>query len=83
MMYGLYNGYGYCNGMDGFGGSFGGTIMMVFFWVFLMGLIIWVIREIRTSHNKSNSHALDILNERYAKGEINRKEFEEMKKDIK
>lgn len=32
--------------------------------------------------NKVNSSAIDILNSRYAKGEINKEEYERMKKDI-
>ena len=44
MMYGLYNGY------DGWGagsmmGWFGGGIMMIVFWVLLIALIVWIVRE--------------------------------------
>ena len=80
-MYGLYNGYegwGIGNMMDWFGGG----IMMVAFWVLLIALIVWVIREISGKNSRSNSNALEILKERYAKGEIDKKEFEEKKKDL-
>lgn len=57
-----------------------GAVFMVIFWV----LIIWgAIRLFRkTSHYRGGSHALDILKERYAKGEITKHEFETMKKDL-
>lgn len=70
----------------GFG--FGG----VFMWVF-WGLIIWAVfalmrqggcGHIGNSHSRpdSKNSALDILKERYAKGEIAKEEFERMKNDI-
>ena len=80
-MYGLYNGYeGW--GIGNMMGWFGGGIMMVAFWVLLIALIVWVIREIGGKNSRSNSNALEILKERYAKGEIDKKEFEEKKKDL-
>ena len=74
------------------GGGFGfGWIFMLVFW----GLVIWgIIALVRggTGHgcwgghnhdgHKQNNNALDILKERYAKGEINKEEFEAKKKDL-
>lgn len=85
-------GYFYNNMMGGFG--FFGFFFMIIFW----GLVIWAIfaflrcmsggRCCGLGHDghkqdgeKKNS-ALDILKEKYAKGEINKKEFEEKKKDL-
>jgi len=82
MMYGFYNDYG------GWGGNmmgwFGGGIMMVAFWVLIIAFIFWIVREVsgKNSNSKSNSNALDILKERYAKGEISKEEFEAKKKDL-
>ena len=84
MMYGLFNGYG------GYGGGgFGGMLMMFLFW----GLVIWVVVSLirgkghmcghgRHDGHGTNNSSLDILKERYAKGEIDKKEFEEKKKDL-
>ncbi|MDO8575564.1 MAG: SHOCT domain-containing protein [bacterium] len=82
MMYGLYsNNWGY-NMMNG---TIGG-IMMIFFWILLVIFIVWVVKEIsgKNSHTNSasNSRAIDILKERYAKGEIDKQEFEAKKKDL-
>ena len=65
-----------------FGGV--GMIMMVFFWglviLAIVALVRWAISQ--TAGAGSSKSALDILKERYAKGEINKKEFETKKKDL-
>lgn len=70
----------------GFGGMFM-MLPMLIFW----GLIIWgaitLVRKFSTnqSHNPQAQPvqtALEILKERYAKGELSRDEFERMKKEI-
>jgi uncharacterized membrane protein len=51
-------------------------------------LIVGIIRHFAANHEESeengesHNRALDILKERYAKGEITSKEFEKMKKEI-
>lgn len=83
MMYGLYDDYGW--GVGSMMGWYGGGIMMIIFWALLIALIVWVVREAggRHSHSAhSGSQALDILKERYAKGDISKEEFETKKKDI-
>ena len=84
-MYRLYN-YDNWGAGNSFGWLGGGLMMlaMVAFWVLIIGLVAWLIRNVRGDvfrHGK-NSDALDILRERYARGEIDKKEFEEKKKDL-
>lgn len=70
----------YYNHMYGVGG-FGGFWMLIF-WVALIAFIVWAVREVSGRKTSDKSKALDILKERYAKGEIDKKEFEEKKKDL-
>lgn len=64
------------------------AIFSIIWVVILITVIIAAIRWIRGKplwHNHGywgGNSALDILNERYAKGEINKQEFEEKKKDL-
>lgn len=62
-----------------------GLIVTVIIWVLVIVGTIVVIRILANSHQtslRSENRALAILKERYAKGELTKKEFEEMKKDI-
>ena len=46
-------------------------------------LVRWVLDQTTTQQRgRSEDSALDILNKRYARGEINREEYEEKKKDL-
>lgn len=63
-------------------GWFGG-IFMLFFWVLLIVAIVYFIRWlIKSETGSKNNSALEILQQRYAKGEIEKKEYEEKKKDL-
>ena len=74
------------NNMMNFGYGFGffGWIFMVLWWVLIIAAVIalvkWLANQLRGG--SSGKSALDILKERYAKGEINKEEFEEKKKDL-
>ena len=56
--------------------------MMVVMMALMIALIVWVVRALDGKHPHANSHALDILRERYAKGEISKEEFESKKKNL-
>ena len=61
---------------------FGGVAMFVF-WGTIIGLIIWgITRWTRNSRWQDTKSPIDIARERYAKGEITRDQFEQIKKDL-
>ena len=72
-------------GYDGFGGGMMG-IGMLLFWGVIIAVIVLVVRGAggswRSGGSEREKSALDILRERYARGEIDRKEFEERKRDL-
>ena len=75
-------------GMWGMGG-FGGMIMMILFWAVIIVGAILIIRYFTAGHGGAGQvdgpisrerDPLEILKERYAKGEIDSQEFEERKR---
>lgn len=70
---------------DMFGWGLGGGLMMILFWAALIFVIVWIVKETKGGNSSDSPRfksALDILKNRYAKGEIDKKEFEEKKKDL-
>ena len=86
--YGPYGLMGYSNGWGD------GEWMMIFsgiFWLILLALavaaVVWIMRTSSHGphyllHAGGRSSGLDILEERYARGEINREEYLQKKRDI-
>ena len=86
-----WQGYGY-GGMMGSGmmGGFGAMGLMSVFWVVVLGAIIWAVVAAARGAGQSggsdsvgrSESALEVLKRRYARGEINKAEYEEKKKDL-
>jgi putative membrane protein len=80
---GMMGGYGMGHGMGWFG-----FVFMIVFWVLvavaIVLLIRWLILSTRSAGQggRRENTALDILRERYARGEIGKEEFEEKKRDL-
>jgi len=78
----------------GFGGL--GLIFMLFFWVIVIGLAVWFLGYLfprvtsgtpfqpsaPAQRSAPSESALEILKQRYARGEISKAEFEEMRRDL-
>ena len=74
--------------MGGYGmaGGFGG-LLMILWWVLIIVGIVVLVKWMGTSFDKGgqvggSKTALDILNERYARGEIDEQEFQKKKRDL-
>ena len=77
--------------MHGFGFGFGpwGWVVMILFWGLLILGGVWLIRSALSGWANNPPHrpdtgqnAREILDRRYAHGEIDRNEYEIMKKDL-
>lgn len=63
--------------------AWGGPIFMFIFWILIIILLVLLIRRLLQSGSTSGGEsALDILKKRYARGEINKEEFETKKRDL-
>ncbi|MBK5103858.1 MAG: SHOCT domain-containing protein [Burkholderiales bacterium] len=75
-------------GYDGFGyGGIGMGIGMLFFWGLIIAAIVMLVRGFGAKSGGGEPRlrektALDILGERYARGEIDKAEFEEKRRDL-
>jgi putative membrane protein len=67
-------------------------LLMLVFWLLLIGgagaLVVWVVRRLATYPRGGQppfappDEALEVLRQRYAKGEISREEYERIRQDL-
>lgn len=57
-----------------------GWMMMAAFWLVVIALVIWAVRSTTGSPPRDENQALRILDERFARGEIDQDEYEERRR---
>jgi putative membrane protein len=88
----MWRGFGGPEVVHSGGWGIAGMVIMGIFWALVIGAIVWGFIRMRRhgccmhgEHHGYYDHgnnALDIAKERYAKGEIDEKEFEKIKKAL-
>jgi putative membrane protein len=82
----MMDSYGYGHGPE----SIWGWVMMLVWVLVIVLVVLVVVRTLKGQHSHGMHHmhsghgvdAIDIVKERYAKGEINKEQFEQLKKDL-
>lgn len=74
----MFGGYG----SMGYGGI--GMIFMFLFWGLIIGLIVLLIKQaISKSNSTQDENPIDIVKQRYAKGEISKQEFDRLMSELR
>jgi putative membrane protein len=63
-----------------------GWAWMIIFWGAIIALVVWVVRRLSqptSAFTGDRSLPMEIAKARYARGEITREQFEELKKDLR
>jgi putative membrane protein len=85
MGYGYGPQWGMMGGWGGYGGGFGMIIWLIIL-IAIVALVVWLVRSAASPgmHHMPprRSSGLDVLEERYARGEINRDEYLQKKRDL-
>ncbi|MCS5423147.1 MULTISPECIES: SHOCT domain-containing protein [Psychrilyobacter] len=77
----MMHGFGYGNSM-----FMGGGIFMFIFWILIAVLIVSLLKDSslgKNRHSKQSETPMEILKKRYAKGEITREQYQNMKEKLK
>ena len=73
-----YDGYGLMGGVGGFG-----MVIGILFWIGLIALAIWGANRLFSVQGRGvGDSALEILKQRYARGEITGAEFQRARQDL-
>lgn len=67
------------------GGGFGFGIPglgMIFFWGLIILLVVWAVRGLDSGTRDGGRTAREILDERFARGEIDQQEYEQRKREL-
>ena len=62
-----------------------GSVWMVVIWAFIIGLVVWVTKQIspgRSGGNPGMETPMEIAQKRLARGEINKEQFEELRDSL-
>ena len=59
-----------------------GGIWMVIFWGAIIWLIVWGVGQVSGGGRRSDDSPLEIARTRYARGEITREQFEQLRRDL-
>ena len=60
-----------------------GILVMLLFWVLVIALAVWLVRALSDRQaGPGSASAREILDQRYARGELSRKDYETMKADL-
>jgi putative membrane protein len=80
----MWNHMGYYLGERGWGWMLLGGLHMLALWVLVIGAIWLLVRALSNSARRTEAPArpLDILKERYARGEIDKAEFDQRRADL-
>lgn len=68
----------------GWGWMIFGGLHMLLFWLLVIGVVVLLVRLGSGANNRGRSERdpLAILKERYARGEIDKSQYEQMRKDL-
>jgi putative membrane protein len=76
----MFNGMG-----DAWGMGSGGPFMILFWILVIVGgviLVTWLVNQSAAGKGARDASPLEILRQRYARGEINREEYEQKRRDL-